>query len=110
MRPSHKWLFGLALFALMGAVASVARADVDLTGDWIVEYDGNGMLPDSTETATLVQSGTSLAFDDMTGTIDPATGVFHVEGEPTSDTWACSGRRRRTTVRRRRTATTSRVR
>lgn len=69
----------LALMAHPGA----ARADVDLTGTWVVESDTGDLAGVITETVTLTQSGTVLAFDDMNGTIDPATGVFHVEGPPT---------------------------
>lgn len=69
--------------------ATVARADVDLTGHWVVEYDfssfGGGVV---TNDATLAQTGTSLTFTEpylgaMTGTVDPTTGIFHVEGDPT---------------------------
>ena len=69
-------IVALAVVCFMGR----ARADVDLTGSWLFEFDGLGQI-------TAVQSGTALTLQTdfgapFTGTIDPVTGVFALVGEP----------------------------
>jgi hypothetical protein len=66
-------------------LGAAARGDVDLTGDWTVEYDTHPFGGIGASTETLTQTGSSLVWDDggqMTGTIDATSGDFHVEGSP----------------------------
>src|SRR5262249_11630273 len=67
------------------AHAGAARADVDLTGLWRIEFDltsigSSTMVNDG----TFVQSGSTLTFNGNAGTIDPTTGVFSVSLGPAS--------------------------
>lgn len=70
-----RWRFALASFALFASTApmGVARAAVDLTGDWYFGIDAqpSGLIQ-------LVQSGTTLTMPGVgaTGTIDPDSGAF----------------------------------
>ncbi len=75
-------LTALISLALTIALGASARADIDLTGDWVIEYDLAPYGGLSTSDESLVQTVSDLAWSGMTGTIDPGTGVFHVEGQP----------------------------
>ena len=64
-----------------GGHLSTARADVDLTGDWVLLGSAGGAF---TSFRQFTQTGTGLEVRGgngvLTGTVDPATGVFSVEG------------------------------
>jgi cysteine-rich repeat protein len=69
-------------YLVIGAVAvaaSVARADIDATGNWLVTVTDFGNLQ---FTEDWVQAGPVLVIDGDTGTIDPQTGVFYVAFPP----------------------------
>jgi len=62
-------------------LASHAAAQIDMTGTWSVSLDLGVTLE-----ATFSQTGTALSSSDLgSGTIDPLTGVFHVEAPATCD-------------------------
>jgi len=80
----------LAVFTALGLLlASPARADFDITNKWIISLrDAGGSLRNECEwdfdqtAGNLEASGPCgpLAFVDLSGTIDPMTGVFSLEG------------------------------
>lgn len=84
-----RWQGSLAAAFLGLLIASPARADFDLTHTWIISLrDGGGALIVECEW-DFVQTGNALtasgmcgpsAFASLSGTVDPPTGVFALEG------------------------------
>ncbi len=65
----------LLVVTMLGAAVPAARADVNLTGSWNVEVSG---FPPTLVAVT--QTGTSLDFGGIPGTIDSATGASRPPG------------------------------
>jgi cysteine-rich repeat protein len=72
--------------AVGAVVASVAHADIDATGNWLVSVPDVGVE----FTEQWVQTGSVLVIDGNTGTIDPQTGAFFV-AVPPNPLDPCSG-------------------
>ena len=76
----------VAALALMSLTARPAHAQIDLTGDWNVTFDGIYFVEQVSLEVT--QSGADLTIDlgfgdaQLNGTIDKGTGAFSVSGCP----------------------------
>ena len=75
------------VIAAAAVAASVARADIDASGNWLVTITDLGNLQ---FTEHWVQAGAVLVIDGDTGTIDPQTGAFYI-ALPTNPMDPCSG-------------------
>lgn len=83
--PSRCVVALIVIFWTM-ALKEPARADIDLTGNWTVEYNLAPYAGLSISNETIAQTASDLAWDGrgggMVGTIDPTLGGFHVEAPP----------------------------
>lgn len=69
--------------AVLSFLASNARADIDVTGNWTTEHYDIYLLQMLRSSAVLSQSGTVLNWNGSTGVIDPVGGSFSVDSTVT---------------------------